>query len=100
MENQQISKVTIVGGGTVGWLSASLLSRIYRRVDGAPSLDISVIESPSISTVGVGEATVPAMPRTLMQLGISEQEFSSGAMPPSSLGSGSPTGTLTTRTSQ
>lgn len=75
MENPQISKVTIVGGGTAGWLAACLLSRIYRRVDGTPSFDISVIESPSIPTVGVGEATVPAMPRTLMQLGISEKEF-------------------------
>ena len=75
MENQRISQVTIVGGGTAGWLSAALLSRIYRRVDGSPSFNISVIESPSIPTIAVGEATVPAMPRTLMQLGISERQL-------------------------
>ena len=75
MGDQQISRVTIVGGGTAGWLAASLLSRIYRRSDGTSALDISVIESPSIPSVGVGEATVPAMPRILRQLGISEREF-------------------------
>ena len=75
MDDQQISRVTIVGGGTAGWLAASLLSRIYRRSDGTSALDISVIESPSIPSVGVGEATVPAMPRILRQLGISERDF-------------------------
>lgn len=75
MDDQQISRVTIVGGGTAGWLAASLLSRIYRRSDGTSALDISVIESPTIPSVGVGEATVPAMPRILRQLGISERDF-------------------------
>lgn len=75
LDEQQVSRVTIVGGGTAGWLAASLLSRIYRRSDGTSALEISVIESPSIPTVGVGEATVPAMPRILRQLGISEQDF-------------------------
>lgn len=75
MASRQISHVTIVGGGTAGWMAATLLSRIHRRSDGSPGLAVSVIESPSIAAVGVGEATVPAMPRTLQQLGISEQEF-------------------------
>jgi len=65
MASRQISHVTIVGGGTAGWMAATLLSRIHRRSDGSPGLAVSVIESPSIAAVGVGEATVPAMPRTL-----------------------------------
>jgi tryptophan halogenase len=75
MANRPISHVTIVGGGTAGWMAATLLSRIHRQADGSPGLAVSVIESPTIASVGVGEATVPAMPRTLQQLGISEQEF-------------------------
>lgn len=75
MATRQISHVTIVGGGTAGWMAATLLSRIHRRSDGRPGLAVSVIESPTVAAVGVGEATVPAMPRTLQQLGIREQEF-------------------------
>jgi tryptophan 6-halogenase len=75
MANRQISHVTIVGGGTAGWMAATLLSRIHRRSDGSAGLAVSVIESPTIASVGVGEATVPAMPRTLQQLGISERDF-------------------------
>jgi tryptophan halogenase len=75
MTDRRISRVTIVGGGTAGWMAATLLSRIHRRSDGSPGLSVSVVESPTIAAVGVGEATVPAMPRTLQQLGIREQDF-------------------------
>jgi tryptophan 6-halogenase len=74
MNEKPISNITIVGGGTAGWLAAGLLSTFFRRPDGTPGVDISLIESPDIQTVGVGEATVPAMPRTLEQIGISEAE--------------------------
>ena len=70
-----IRNVTIVGGGTAGWLTAALLERFLRM--GGPQLPvrITLIESPRIPTVGVGEATVPAMPRLLRQLEIDEAEF-------------------------
>lgn len=71
-----IDKVTIVGGGTAGWLAATLLQAYGRKkAPGSKPLKISVIESPDIPTVGVGEATVPAMVRTLQSAGVSEREF-------------------------
>ena len=42
---------------------------------GLAPLEITLIESPDIPTVGVGEATVPGMVRTLKNAGISEKEF-------------------------
>jgi len=67
---QPVRNVTIVGGGTAGWLAAVLLRKVLDD-----RVAITLIESPKIPTVGVGEATVPNMPQTLKLLGISDQEF-------------------------
>ena len=69
-----IKQITIVGGGTAGWMSALLLMSLLKTGKGKGP-KIKLIESPNIPTVGVGEATVPGMPRTLKTAGISEQEF-------------------------
>lgn len=65
-----IKKVVILGGGTAGWLSAALLKKVLGAV-----VDIELIESDAIGTVGVGEATIPPI-RVLNQvLGINEAQF-------------------------
>jgi Tryptophan halogenase len=70
-----LRSITIVGGGTAGWLAAALLNRYCRAPDAAQSLEITLIESPTIPIVGVGEASLPNMVMLLYQLGISEAEF-------------------------
>ena len=73
---KSIRNITIVGGGTAGWMSALLLTSLCKTgPKSRDKLKITLIESPNIPTVGVGEATVPGMPRTLKSAGISEQEF-------------------------
>ncbi len=53
---QSKTRVVIAGGGTAGWLSAfSLVTRL------GALLDITLVESDQIGTVGVGEATIPTM---------------------------------------
>ena len=68
--SEPIKRVVIVGGGTAGWIAASVLSKLMGRV-----LDITLIESDSIGTVGVGEATIPQIRRLNGILGINEAEF-------------------------
>ncbi len=71
---QQIRKVLIVGGGTAGWLAACHLAKKLHRPDGS-GVEICLIESADIPTIGVGEGTVPAIRQSLQYLGISETEF-------------------------
>jgi hypothetical protein len=71
---KKLTSVTIVGGGTAGWMSAVFLAtHLNRRAD--RPIAVTLIESPNVPTVGVGEATVPAMPHWLRRMEISETEF-------------------------
>jgi len=71
-----ITNITIVGGGTAGWVVAAYLNhRLQWGLTGRKDVRITLIESPSIPTVGVGEATVPTLKGTLRILEISEAEF-------------------------
>ena len=72
---EPLRSITIVGGGTAGWLTAAFLNRFCKSNDAKRSLEITLIESPSIPIVGVGEASLPGMVVLLHQLGISESEF-------------------------
>lgn len=67
---QPVKKVVIVGGGTAGWMAAASISKLIGR-----DLDISLIESDAIGTVGVGEATIPTMITLHQLLKIDEREF-------------------------
>lgn len=72
MTGKPIQSVTIVGGGTAGWMAAAALSRL---LSGMPGLSIKLIESEVIGTVGVGEATIPQINSFNALLGIDEHGF-------------------------
>jgi tryptophan halogenase len=60
----------IVGGGTAGWLTAAYLAKAL-----GPSVGITLLESPDIGIIGVGEGTFPTIRDTLRFLGIDEAAF-------------------------
>jgi len=68
---QRIRSIAIVGGGTAGWMAASMLARALP----GSGCTITVIESPDIGTVGVGEATIPPIIDLLRFLSINEADF-------------------------
>lgn len=71
-----IKKIVIVGGGSAGWMTAAALSRMMPNgSDDRGKVDITLIESDKIGTVGVGEATIPDMINFNAMLGINEAEF-------------------------
>ena len=63
--------VVIAGGGSAGWMTAI----IFLRSLGMTGSRITLIESPNIPTIGVGEGTTPLFKRFLKFIGVSEEEF-------------------------
>ena len=72
--DQAVKHVVIVGGGTAGWITAGLLAaRHPDRSDNG--LKITLIESPDVPAIGVGEGTWPTIRKTLARMGIREDDF-------------------------
>lgn len=69
-----VRKIVIVGGGTAGWLAASIIAA-HHKSEKPGGLKVSLIESSDIPTVGVGEGTWPTMKNTLRDIGLKESEF-------------------------
>jgi flavin-dependent dehydrogenase len=64
-----INSIVIVGGGSAGWMSAATLIKAF------PDKKITVIESSSIPTVGVGESTLGQIRNWMNFIGLKEEDF-------------------------
>jgi tryptophan halogenase len=69
-----VRQIVIVGGGTAGWLAAAIIAAKHRgRIPG--SFGVTLVESPNIPIIGVGEGTWPTLRATLLKVGISETDL-------------------------
>ncbi|TQV88923.1 tryptophan halogenase family protein [Aliikangiella coralliicola] len=69
-----IENIMVVGGGTSGWLTAAILARKFHQNPNR-NIQVTLLESSDIPTIGVGEGTFPTMLNTLQYIGIEESEF-------------------------
>ncbi len=67
-------KVLIVGGGSSGWMTAAYLNAALNR-PGRQVAEISLVESPDVPIIGVGEATIPSINHILSVIGVDLIEF-------------------------
>ena len=65
----KIESVVIVGGGSSGWMTAAALSKL------CPHLEIALVESPDIKTIGVGESTLGHFNQYLKLLDLKDEDW-------------------------
>ena len=76
-----VKSIVIVGGGAAGWITAGRIAAKYKNnsvnssINSSANISVTLIESPTINIIGVGEGTWPTMRNTLMKMGISETDF-------------------------
>lgn len=73
MSEQALKKLTIVGGGSAGWMTAIYLNKRLNHAE--KNYHIQVIESPDIGIIGVGEATVHSIRFFFAAMGLDEGEL-------------------------
>jgi hypothetical protein len=72
--NDSVKQLVIVGGGSAGWLTAAVIAAEHQVASGS-GLQVTLLESPDVGPIGVGEGTWPTMRDTLRRSGVSETEF-------------------------
>ena len=68
--SKAVKNIIILGGGSAGWLTAAVIAAEHGE-----GLNITLVESPNVPIIGVGEGTWPSMRDTLRKIGVSEQAF-------------------------
>src|ERR671916_440106 len=68
--DKRIRRIVIAGGGTAGWMAAAAIARTLGDV-----VELTLVESDAIGTIGVGESTIPPLVTYNRLLGINEAEF-------------------------
>jgi tryptophan 7-halogenase len=66
----RLRRIVVAGGGTAGWMAAAAIARTLGKV-----VDLTLVESDAIGTIGVGESTIPPLVTYNRLLGINEAEF-------------------------
>jgi hypothetical protein len=71
MMNNKPLHFVIVGGGTAGWMTANLLAKKWQHL----GVKITLVESPDVATIGVGEGSTPTLKRFFELIGVAESQW-------------------------
>ena len=66
----EVKKILIVGGGTAGIMTAALLSKVFKK-----KLDITVIHSSKVGSIGVGESSTASLQSFMKFIGLEEKDW-------------------------
>lgn len=64
-------KIVILGGGTAGWMTANLMAARWKDKD----IHLTLVESPDVGIVGVGEGSTPSMQNFFQEIGVDDSEW-------------------------
>jgi len=70
-----VQNIVIVGGGTAGWLTAGVIAARHQGRIQNGTFSVTLIESPNVPIIGVGEGTWPTLRTTLEKMGVSETDL-------------------------
>ncbi|MGB3722570.1 MAG: tryptophan halogenase family protein [Pacificimonas sp.] len=68
-------RIVILGGGSAGWMIACLMAQRWLGPDAPRPFEITLVESPQIGIIGVGEGSTPQLKAFFDQLGIAESDW-------------------------
>ncbi|WP_206019609.1 tryptophan halogenase family protein [Pseudomaricurvus alkylphenolicus] len=69
--NSKKMNIVILGGGTAGWIAANLMATHWQNKD----IEITLVESPNIGIIGVGEGSTPPLKGFFDTIGVEEWEW-------------------------
>lgn len=77
VDSSSVKQIVVVGGGTAGWITAGRIAAQHgcAGVGADANIQVTLVESPNVPNIGVGEGTWPTMRNTLSKLGITETDF-------------------------
>jgi tryptophan halogenase len=67
--HHNVKSICIVGGGSSGWMTAAAISKML------PNIELTLVESPGIPTIGVGESTIGHINQFLTMLGLKDEDW-------------------------
>lgn len=67
--HHNIKSICIVGGGTSGWMTAAAIAKLL------PQIKLTLVESPTIPIIGVGESTIGHINQFLTMLGLNDEDW-------------------------
>jgi 2-polyprenyl-6-methoxyphenol hydroxylase-like FAD-dependent oxidoreductase len=71
MSAPPLPRIVILGGGSAGWITASLFARAWSE----RGVEITLVESPDIGIIGVGEGSTPQLKAFFDLIGVAEDEW-------------------------
>ena len=72
--SKPVKHIVIVGGGSAGWITAGVIAAEH-KANSSNGIRVTLVESPEIGPIGVGEGTWPTMRETLAKIGVSETDL-------------------------